>query len=204
MHKRGPLFWVGSAVTFCGAALMAVLSYNFLDATRAQKQAKEWLNATAPTVRAAVRPPVRPPVQRGDVVGELTIPRLNMSVMVFEGDDEAILKLGAGHIPGTNGIAAHRDTFFRPLRGILPKDVITLRTPEGPSRFEVTETEIVWPSDVQVLDPGVGRDLTLVTCYPFSFMGHAPRRFIVHARQVALEVQTLPHRESDEVSWSKN
>jgi sortase A len=115
-----------------------------------------------------------------------------MSVMVFEGDDDGILEIGAGHIPGTPlpsgkgniGIAAHRDTFFRALRAIHPKDVIALRTPDGTSRFAVTETEIVWPSEVQVLDPAAGRDLTLVTCYPFSFMGHAPRRFIVHARKI--------------------
>jgi len=112
--------------------------------------------------------------------------------MVFEGDDADILKIGAGHIPGTalppgNGnicIAAHRDTFFRPLREIRPNDVITLRTSAGASRFAVTETEIVRPSYVKALDQSPGRDLTLVTCYPFSYIGGAPRRFIVHAKKV--------------------
>src|SRR5712691_2879870 len=111
--------------------------------------------------------------------------------MVFEGDDADILKIGAGHIPGTalphgNGnicIAAHRDTFFRPLREIRPNDVITLRTSAGASRFAVTETEIVRPSYVKALDQAPGRDLTLVTCYPFSYIGGAPRRFIVHAKK---------------------
>jgi sortase A len=113
--------------------------------------------------------------------------------MIFEGDDSGILKIGAGHIPGTalpsrDGnicIAAHRDTFFRPLRAIHQNDVITLRTPTGASRFAVTETEIVPPSQIQVLAKAPGRDLTLVTCYPFSYIGHAPQRFIVHAKKIA-------------------
>jgi sortase A len=192
MQKRGLLSWLGSALTLCGAAVLAIFSYNFLHATQAQKQAKEWLNATVAPRPSPPPPRVRSTLRRGDVLGELTIPRLNLSVMVFEGDDDGILKIGAGHIPGTAlpsgkgniGIAAHRDTFFRPLRGIHPNDEITLRTPAGTSRFEVTETEIVWPSHVEVLNLAAGRDLTLVTCYPFSFMGHAPQRFIVHARKI--------------------
>ena len=176
----------------CGAAVLSLYLSNAAHAITAQKQAKEWLIATAPRPALPAPPIARPPVRHGDVLGELSIPRLNMSVMVFEGDDDGILKLGAGHIPGTTlplgsgniGIAAHRDTFFRPLKSIHPSDEIALRTPAGSSRFKVTGTEIVRPSDVQVLDPADGRDLTLVTCFPFSFMGHAPRRFIVHARKI--------------------
>lgn len=177
---------------FCGAAALSLYSFNLWDAIHAQRLAKEWLNAAAAT-RPAPRPPsVRSTVRRGDVLGELGVPRLDMSVLVFEGDDADILKVGAGHIPGTAlplgegniGIAAHRDTFFWPLRSIHPNDLITLRTPEGTSRFEVTETEIVRPSYVQVLNPAAGRDLTLVTCYPFSYFGHAPKRFIVHAKRI--------------------
>jgi sortase A len=124
------------------------------------------------------------------VIGELQIPRLKLSVMVFEGDDLEILKLGAGHIPGTAlrpgsgniGIAAHRDTYFRPLRVIRANDVIDLKTPAGTSRYTVTDSEIVRPTDIAVLDHAPGRDLTLVTCYPFYYVGTAPERFIVHAR----------------------
>jgi sortase A len=131
-------------------------------------------------------------VRRGDVVGELGIPRLHLSVMVFEGDDAAILKQGAGHIPGTAlpagngniGIAAHRDTYFRPLRAIRANDVITLTTPAGTAWYAVSEHEIVQPSDVGVLAQTPGRDLTLVTCYPFFYVGRAPERFIVHARKI--------------------
>jgi len=112
--------------------------------------------------------------------------------MVFEGDDTGILKIGAGHIPGTSlspgkgnvGIAAHRDTFFRPLGAIHTNDVIAWRTPAGNVRFAVTRTEIVRPSDISVLSQAPGRDLTLVTCYPFSYIGHAPKRFIVYAQRL--------------------
>jgi sortase A len=112
--------------------------------------------------------------------------------MVLEGDDARILKLGAGHIPwtalpqggGNIGIAAHRDTFFRPLRLIHPEDIVILKTPAGVSRFVVRDVQIVSPADVQVLASAPGRDLTLVTCYPFFYIGSAPERFIVHARRL--------------------
>ena len=166
-------------------------------AQHVQQRAKNWLNQTAAGRSIPPAPSSPPSAQtaqhRGDALGELEIPRLRLSVMVFEGDDSGILKIGAGHIPGTSlspgkgniGIAAHRDTFFRPLRAIQPKDVIAWRTPAGGARFAVTKTEIVPPSAVGVLDRAPGRDLTLVTCYPFSYIGHAPERFIVYARKLS-------------------
>jgi LPXTG-site transpeptidase (sortase) family protein len=125
--------------------------------------------------------------------GELSVPRLHIAVMVLEGDNASILDVAAGHIPetalpnasGNIGIAAHRDTFFRPLRLIRPNDLITLTTPGGVMKFSVTNTEVVPPEDTAVLAPGRGRDLTLVTCYPFSYIGPAPKRFIVHARKIS-------------------
>ena len=113
--------------------------------------------------------------------------------MVVEGVDERDLKRAAGHIPGTAlpgetgniGIAAHRDTFFRPLRFIEKSDAITLRTLHGTYRYRVVSTKVVAPDDVQVLYP-TGRDtLTLVTCFPFYYIGAAPHRFIVTARRVS-------------------
>jgi len=158
------------------------------EAAEAQRRAKEWLSRT--TVAPRLEPPRE--LHRGDVVGELKIPRLQLTVAVFEGDDAGILRLGAGHIPGTAlpiasgniGIAAHRDTYFRPLRAIRVDDVITLNTRAGASRYAVTETRIVRPSDVGVLAKAPARDLTLVTCYPFYYIGSAPERFIVHARRI--------------------
>ena len=188
MRKRGWLIWLGSALMLGGAVVLAWYGWALHERGAAQRSAKEWLIRTT----AVHHPAPAPPVRRGDVIGELEIPRLQVSVMVFEGDDAAILKQGAGHIPGTAlqagsgniGIAAHRDTYFRPLRAIHANDVIALRTPAGTSRYTVTETEIVRPSAVGVLSHAPGRDLTLVTCYPFFFVGSAPERFIVHARKI--------------------
>jgi sortase A len=188
MKKRGWLIRLGSALIIGGTALLAWHSWTAHEQAVAQRRAKEWLSRTRAIPRLA--PP--PPVRRGDVVGELEIPRLQLSVMVFEGDDAEILRQGAGHIPGTAlpsgsgniGIAAHRDTYFRPLRLIHPKDIITVKTPTGISRYAVTETQVVRPSDIGVLATAPARDLTLVTCYPFLYVGSAPERFIVHARKI--------------------
>lgn len=126
------------------------------------------------------------------LIGRLAIPRLGLSVIVTEGVDSRSLRRAAGHIPGTAlpgqpgnaGISAHRDTFFRPLRNIRNNDIITVTTQLGEYSYRVVSTEIVSPFDVTVLDPGRGELLTLVTCYPFYFVGSAPERFIVRAERV--------------------
>jgi sortase A len=185
---------VGSALLLAGAAALGLYWWDLRDAAQAQQRAREWLRrASAPPSPQAPAPAPRvaPAIHRGDPVGELAIPRLHLSLIVFEGDDARILKLGAGHIPGTAlppgsgniAIAAHRDTFFRPLRHIHQNDEITLRTPLGSLQYRVTQTQIVPPSDIRVLAPAPGRDLTLVTCYPFYYVGNAPLRFVVHARK---------------------
>jgi sortase A len=125
------------------------------------------------------------------VIGSLTIPRLGLSTIVVEGAGDRELKLAAGHIPGTSlpgqagnvGIAAHRDTFFRPLRRIRKDDAIVLTTLNGKFGYRVVSTDIVTPDDVQVLFPAKTETLTLVTCYPFNFVGSAPQRFIVRAQR---------------------
>jgi sortase A len=186
MLKRQFLMRLGSALIVGGVAFLARYGWTVHERSTSQRRAKEWLIKTVAVRRSASPPPVR----RGDVIGELQIPRLQVSVMVFEGDDAGILSQGAGHIPGTAvrsgniGIAAHRDTYFRPLRVVHANDVITLKTPAGTSSYAVTETKIVRPSDVGVLARAPGRDLTLVTCYPFYFVGNAPERFIVHAKKI--------------------
>ena len=127
----------------------------------------------------------------GAVFGRLEIPRLGVSVMVVEGAEDADLKRAVGHIPGTAlpgepgnvGIAGHRDTFFRPLRRIQPNDTITLDTFQGAYRYRVMSTEVVRPEDIQVLYPTRHDSLTLVTCFPFDYIGSAPKRFIVRAER---------------------
>ena len=188
------LTWLGTVLMLVGVILLAYVLWTEREAAAAQRRAKHWLEQQNAQARksSTTLVPLPSPVLRGDVIGQLEVPRLHLSVAVFEGDDASILKLGAGHIPktalpeesGNIGIAAHRDSYFRALRLIRPDDAIALGTPKGRLGFMVTETEIVRPSDIQVLAPAPGRDLTLVTCYPFYYVGSAPQRFIVHARRV--------------------
>ena len=132
-----------------------------------------------------------PNVAPGGLVGRIDIARLGLSVIVAEGVDKLTLRRAVGHIPGTGmpgepgnvGLAAHRDTFFRPLQNIRRGDAITLTTLAGEYRYRVVSTKIVSPLDVGVLDPSGSEVLTLVTCYPFYFIGPAPSRFIVRAER---------------------
>lgn len=178
------------ALAYC---LAVFLNAKFFEARESRNFARELRRNSAHAAHSgapvpAVAPVPRPPVS-GAVVGRLEIPRIGVSVMVVEGVDDEDLKRAAGHIPGTPlpgqpgnvGIAAHRDTFFRPLRSIRRDDVITLSTLRGAYRYRVVSTKIVKPDAVQVLNP-TGRDtLTLVTCFPFYYIGSAPNRFIVRA-----------------------
>jgi sortase A len=125
------------------------------------------------------------------LIGHLKISRLGVSVIVIEGSSDTILRHSAGHIkgtalpgqPGNIGISAHRDTFFRPLRNIRRDDLITLTTVSGEYRYRVVSTQVVDPEDVAVLAPSASEILTLVTCYPFYYIGAAPKRFIVRAQR---------------------
>ena len=122
----------------------------------------------------------------------LRVPRLMIEAPVLEGTDEFALNRGAGWIPGTSrpgaagnvGIAAHRDGFFRALKDIQIGDKIELTTLTTNDRFEVDEIVIVTPDDTRVLGSRFRPSVTLVTCYPFYFVGDAPRRFVVHASVV--------------------
>jgi sortase A len=156
-----------------------------------QSSARIFDREREPTNSAAIPHPIRqaPALKEGGLVGRLEIPRIGVSVMVVEGVGRSDLEHAAGHIPGTAfpgdsgnvGIAGHRDTFFRPLAAIHPGDTMTLGTTKGVYQYQVNSTEIVRPEDISVLYP-TGQDmLTLVTCYPFHYIGAAPKRFIVHA-----------------------
>jgi sortase A len=111
----------------------------------------------------------------------------------MEGSDSKTLRRAVGHVPGTalpgesgnSAITAHRDTFFRPLRKIRSGDLISVTTLTGQYNYRVQSTEIVDPDDVDVLNPSRSESLTLITCYPFYFVGSAPHRFIVHAERIS-------------------
>jgi sortase A len=148
------------------------------------------LNADARTPTPIVRMAAPPPVE-GAGIAEMRIGRLGFSVVVVQGDSEAILRRAVGHLartalPGEEGnvvLAGHRDTFFRPLKDILEGDRITLQTPERDFEYVVEWTSIAKPTDVGVIEPSGGHTLTLITCFPFYYVGPAPNRFIVVARE---------------------
>jgi len=122
-------------------------------------------------------------------IGVLEIPRVGLEVPVFNGTDAATLNRGVGRIAGTAwlgesgniGIAGHRDTFFRGLKDVRKGDAIELKTREGTRRYVVDEVQIVTPENVGVLQRRPAPSVTLVTCYPFYFVGDAPKRYIVMA-----------------------
>lgn len=154
-----------------------------------QRRQSRMLDLPHPRITTPMRPAV---LITGELVGRIEIPRLGLAVIVAEGTDETTLRRAAGHIEGTAlpgksgnvGIAGHRDTLFRSLRNIRQDDVITLTTLQGLYRYRVVSTKVVSPDDVAVLNPDGQEILTLVTCYPFYFVGAAPDRFIVRATRV--------------------
>ncbi|MDH3281423.1 MAG: class D sortase, partial [Gammaproteobacteria bacterium] len=119
----------------------------------------------------------------------LSIPSVGIRVAVFDGTTDRVLNLGAGRVPGTGdfgsagnvALAGHRDGFFRGLKDVAIGDDITLRHGNGMVSYRVTELFVVDPDAVHVLEPTQEATLTLITCYPFYFVGNAPQRFIVRA-----------------------
>jgi sortase A len=132
-------------------------------------------------------------IERGAWVARLTAPSVGLSATVLEGSDDRTLRRAAGHIEytplpgegGNAGIAGHRDTTFYPVRNLEVGDSVTVTTAGAVLEYKVSETMIVEPEDVYVLEPTPAPALTLVTCYPFNFVGSAPKRFIVRADLVA-------------------
>jgi sortase A len=158
--------------------------------------------ASAPSAPPSgpVSPPASPsrlattvamPDSRG-FLGVLEVPRLGFSTVIFEGVEEKTLRRSVGHIPGTAfpggkgnvGIAGHRDRFFRPLRELRSDDLILVRTPQAYYAYNVDSFRVVSPEETGILESSGKGQLTLVTCYPFFYLGPAPERFVVFARQV--------------------
>jgi len=138
--------------------------------------------------RDALTQPAPPPL------GVLRIDRIALEVPILEGSDDWTLNRAVGHIEdtarpgadGNSGIAGHRDGFFRGLKDVEVGDAITLETLDSTSRYRIERIWIVEPEDVSVLDPTPGPSITLVTCYPFYFVGSAPQRYIVRAVRTGL------------------
>jgi len=141
------------------------------------------------TEHESAAPAPHPAMTAGSWVARLEAPTVALTATVLEGSDDETLKRGAGRIedtawpgePGNIGIAGHRDTIFRPVRRLKVGDPLVLTTADRVFRYRISKTTIVNPEDVYVLDPTDHPTMTLVTCYPFEFIGHAPKRYIISA-----------------------
>lgn len=129
----------------------------------------------------------------GSLVGKIEIPKINLSAVILEGVQTKTLRLAVGHLPGTPmpgeagnvELAAHRDTFFRGLRNVKKGDLVALSTLSGTTyEYRVESLAVVSPGSTDVLANFPGPGVNLITCYPFSYVGAAPERFVVHAVEV--------------------
>jgi sortase A len=198
---RDILCWTQRLFAACAVVALSYCVFALVDSwtfqTRERRHLEQLLHdrhAANPGPRQAASTllPQSPPAFTDGLIGRIAIPRLRLSAIVLEGTSTTTLRRAVGHIAGTAlpggrgnvGIAGHRDTYFRPLRNIRQDDVITLTTPLGEYRYRVVSARVVSPTDVAVLDSSDGEILTLVTCYPFYFVGSAPDRFIVRAERI--------------------
>jgi sortase A len=194
-QEHGILHWVSRVLFLAGCLALGFCALAYFDAKLYQVYSNWGFDALQPLGRVttpAAQPGLRIFAQEGSPLSRMGIPRLAVSVIISEGIKPRTLVRAAGHIPGTAfpdelgnvGIAGHRDTFFRKLSQIRKDDLITMTTPGGSYRYSVEWTRVVMPSQVEVLEPSSSAMLTLVTCYPFAYVGSAPKRFIVRARRI--------------------
>lgn len=193
--------WTQRSLFAGGIAMLGYCTFVLVDQAIFQHREKQNLDIllserrqaeTTPPVAATAKVEPGFSIAKDGLIGRIEIARLGISVLVVEGTSHRTLRRAAGHIEGTPlpgqrgnvGISAHRDTFFRPLRNIRVSDIVTINTPGGDYRYRVVSTKVVSPTDVAVLNSNGTEILTLVTCYPFYFVGAAPSRFIVRAEKV--------------------
>lgn len=215
--------WAARLCVIAGAALLTWSAVVVIDGRMSQRAARQSLETASVVSRADPRAPASAPalapaadeaidtprpapaVYTGSAIGALSIPRVHLSAVVLQGSDARTLRHGPGHLehtalPGETGnvvIAGHRDSFFRPLRNIQVGDDIFVDTPEGRFHYEVSSLRVVNAHEVSVIEQTVAATLTLITCYPFWVLGHAPDRFVVRAMRVVelappIDSRTLP------------
>jgi sortase A len=185
------LLWIERALLAAGLTMAAwaglvVTQARFIEAMPPPK-------VSVPTATA---------VARGSWVARLEAPSARLTATVLEGSDDDTLRKGAGHIEGTAfpgddgnvGIAGHRDTTFRRVRHLEVGDILTLQTRRARFDYRIMKTMIVEPDAVEVLDPTAHPTLTLVTCYPFSYIGPAPKRYILQAHLIRETVEPAERR----------
>ena len=170
-----------------GALLLFRGGHELWDAVHGQAEAARELELPLPVAQAAPSAETRLPL--GTTVAKLTFPRLDESLFVVEGVDQADLRRGPGHLPGSalpgdDGnvvVAGHRDTHFRLLKDIRKGDDIVLETRTGLFLYRVKKMSIVTPQNTASIQPSSSAVLHLITCYPFYYVGAAPKRYIVEA-----------------------
>ena len=186
------LRWSRNVLFFIGLLALSYVSYTLIDAwlyqaEQARRFEQELKETNPPRAKSS-----GVTVSEGSPLGRIEIGAVGMTTMILEGTEEETLRRAVGHIrgtplPGKGGnvaLAGHRDTFFRRLRDIRLNDEITLTTLNGAYRYRVDSTRVVEPEETDVLKNHGADTLTLVTCYPFNFVGSAPERFIVRARRI--------------------
>ena len=195
------LKWAQRALFACAVLLLGYFGFALADAWLFQRRegadldrmlVQRAVNEATARLEPSSRPKIATAAVTGGLIGRIVIPRLLMSVVVVEGIETSTLRRVVGHIPGTAlpgqpgnvGLAGHRDTLFRPLKDLRLKDELQLSTLRGNFTYEVESLSVVEPDDVGVLAPSGDNVLTLVTCYPFYYVGPAPKRFVVRAKQV--------------------
>jgi len=172
-----------------GVLLLGYCGYVQLETYLYQRTENRALDRLLVPVDSRMEHALFAPPRPGEAFGRISIPALRVASVIVAGSDAKSLARAVGFIPGTalpgeggnTGLAAHRDTFFRRLADIRVNDLVTVTTVTGSYDYLVQETQIVEPDDVWVLDPTPQPAVTLVTCYPFNYIGNAPRRFIVRA-----------------------
>jgi sortase A len=186
---QGALFAV--AVASLGSAGLMVLDARLYD-LRQRQEAREWSRGGSAGEGPLRGSYARRRAARGQSWGRLESAERGLSAPLIEGIEARALRHAVGHVPGTAFpgepgnvvLAGHRDMHFRPLREMKADDVIQLTTPDGTFDYRVVGLEVVGPQDTEVMAPTRGPQLTLITCYPFQYIGPAPYRYVVRAEPV--------------------
>ncbi|HEV3334204.1 MAG TPA: class D sortase [Bryobacteraceae bacterium] len=198
-RRRGIGRLLSYLLIVAGAVLLFFGGRDLWESRWGQSGAAKDLESPVPVPQPGTRTP-NESFALGAAVAKLTIPRLDAQLYVVEGVDQADLRRGPGHMPGTalpgeNGncvVAGHRDTHFRLLKDIRKGDDIVLETRTGLFLYRVKSMQIVTPQNIAAIQPSTDAVLHLITCYPFYYVGSAPKRYIVEADLAAALDASLP------------
>jgi len=190
--------WLGRLLLLVGALTIGYCVWVLLDAMAEQRALSSRLDQVGNEAEQGILPvawETRHEALESGLVGRIVIERLKFSAMIVDGSSHASLRQGVAHLlntayPGERGnvaLAGHRDTYFRPLKDLQDGDVIKITTPDGTFSYEVDSLMIVPPYRGDLVQPSRVPELTLVTCWPFYWIGPAPKRLVVRARPIEIE-----------------